>query len=243
MQFVRTFTDTVSWKRDRVALALFANFAAPQVRLTKDPNALLFFLDHLSEQPPFRLDDDPTWNTNIEEAVAWGLKLVETDEELFGKSTNPKAFVVISDGQAWSGKVATALAAARTADVSINVVGVGTTAGGYIPATNGPNAALSNIHAALDRESLRTIARAGRGEYYELGLEADRDIAEQIISNVRKRAPAVPREEKFDDIYWRFLVAAAVVVCLGTVSLRQRTELWWYVGASIAGLLILVSLV
>jgi len=118
MRFLRTFADTLTWKQDRVGLALFAYFAAPQLRLSKDPDALFFFLDRLAEQPPFRLEDGPTWNTNIEEAVQWGLRLIETNEKLFGRTNAPKAFVVISDGQAWSGKVANALAAARAADVS-----------------------------------------------------------------------------------------------------------------------------
>src|SRR4026209_595395 len=92
VQFVRSFAEALSWKGDRVALALFAFHAAPQVRLTRDPNALFFFIDHLGDQSPFPLEDDPTWDTNIEEGVSWGLKLVETDEQLFGRNKNPKAF-------------------------------------------------------------------------------------------------------------------------------------------------------
>src|SRR5229473_3283266 len=92
MQFLRTFAEMLSWKEgDRAALALFAHIAAPQMRLTNDPNSMFFFLDHLAEHSPFRLDSDPTWDTNIEEAVHWGLQLLEKDQELFGKSKNPKA--------------------------------------------------------------------------------------------------------------------------------------------------------
>ena len=117
VQFLRTFAETLSWKGDRVALALFAQLAAPQVRLTKDPNALFFFIDHLGDRSPFRLENTTTWDTNIEEGIRWGLRLVEKDEEVFGKSGNPKAFLVISDGQSWSGTVATALQdAQRTQD-------------------------------------------------------------------------------------------------------------------------------
>lgn len=241
MQFVRTFAEALSWKADRVGLALFAHFAAPQLRLTKDPNALFFFLEHLSDQSPFRLEDDPTWNTNIEEGVHWGLRVVETNEELFGKTTNPKAFVVISDGQAWSGKVANALAAARAAEVSVHVVGVGTTAGGYIPASAGPNAPLSRVHSVLARDSLRAIARGGGGEYFEIGREPDRDVASRIISSVRRRAPATPREERHEDLYWPFLVAAAIFLCLGTLVLRQGTELWWQAAGALVAVIILAS--
>ena len=76
------------------------------MRLTKDPNSFFFFLDHLGDHSPFRLEDNPTWDTNIETGIDWGVKLVEKDSELFGKSKNPKGFVVITDGQAWSGDVA-----------------------------------------------------------------------------------------------------------------------------------------
>ena len=218
MRFLRTFADTLTWKGDRVGLALFAYFAAPQLRLTRDPEALLFFLDHLADRAPFRLEDDPTWNTNIEEAVQWGLRLVETDGKMFGYTNAPKAFVVISDGQAWSGKVANALEAARTAGVAVYVVGVGTESGGYIPEA-GPIQHLSPIHAALDRDSLRAIARGGGGEYFELGRTSDRDIASRIISSVRRRAPVALEEDRQEELYWRFLVAAALVLWPGTLVL------------------------
>jgi len=240
MRFLRTFAETVDWKKDRVGLALFAYFAAPQLRLTKDPNALYFFLDRLAERSPFRLEDDPTWNTNIEQAVDWGLRLIETDEKLFGKTTNPKAFVVISDGQAWSGRVATALASARSAGVAVHVVGVGTTSGGLIPEeTSEGNNRLSSIRGVLDRDTLREIARAGGGEYFELGPEPDREIAARIISSVRRKAPAAPREEQREELYWRFLAAAAAILCPATLVLRRPTELWWQAAAALAAILIL----
>jgi len=241
MQFLQTFAETVNWQQDRVGLALFAYFAAPQLRLTKDPNALFFFLDRLSEQSPFRLEDDPTWNTNIEQAVDWGLRLIEANEKLFGKTTNPKAFVVISDGQAWSGRVATALAAARNAGVAVHVVGVGTTAGGFIPETSERGGRLSRIQAVLDRSSLRDIARGGGGEYFELGREPDRDIAARIIDSVRRKAPVTPREERAEDLYWRFLLMAALVLCPGALALGQRTELWWLAAAALAAVVLLAG--
>jgi hypothetical protein len=124
VQFLRTFAETLSWEGDRVALALFAQLAAPQVRLTKDPNALFFFIDHLGDHSPFTLENATTWDTNIEEGIRWGLRLVEKDEEVFGRNGNPKAFLVISDGQSWSGSVATALQAAKSRQIPVHVVGI-----------------------------------------------------------------------------------------------------------------------
>jgi len=235
VRFLRAFADALGWKGDRVALAIFAHLASPQVRLTKDPNALFFFLDHLGEHSPFRLEDDTTWDTNIEEGLYWGLKLVEKDEEIFGKSTNAKAFVVISDGQAWSGHVRNALATARSRRVPVYVVGVGTTLGGVIPDPGG-----SVNQAVLDRDSLREIARAGGGEYFEIGTESDREVAFRIVQSVRRRAVVSGTVDSVEELYWRFLAAAAIVLGLGTLVVKEATELWWQ-SAALAGTLLILS--
>jgi Ca-activated chloride channel family protein len=235
--FLREFAEALSWRGDRVALAIFAYHAAPQVRLTKDPNALFFFIDHLGDQPPFAIEDNPTWNTNIETGVSWGLQLVDVDEKLFGKTNNPKAFVVISDGQAWSGTVARALADARARDVTVYAVGVGTTAGGIIPDPLGR----PPIHARLDRKSLAEIARAGGGQYFEIGRDSDSYVASRIISSIRRRIPATRVEASTEELYWRLLLAAAIVLCLGTFVVRRRVELSWLAGAALLALLIVVS--
>src|SRR6516225_8379162 len=192
IRFLRTLGESLAWKDDRMAMALFAHIAAPQVRLTKDPNTFFFFLDHLNTESPFRLEDDTTWDTNIELGIAWGLRLIEKDTELYGKSPNAKAFVLVTDGQAWSGEVARALKNARTSDVPVYVVGVGTTVGAFIPEPerkpNDTSPREPPIRAALDRGSLMQIANAGGGEYMELDREGDREIANRIIDAARKRA-------------------------------------------------------
>ena len=241
--FLRTFAETLSWRGDRVALALFAQIAAPQVRLTRDPNSLFFFIDHLGDRSPFRLEALPTWDTNIEEGIRWGINLIEKDEQLFGKSANPKAFVVISDGQSWSGSVATALAAARQRDIPVFVVGVGTVVGGMIPeplradGTRPPPV----VRSALDRNSLVQIAVAGGGQYYEMGEESDRTIAFKIIDRLRQRSVTAQEIETFEDLYLRFLMAAAAVLCLGTLFLRKRAELAWQAAGALGVVLLIAS--
>jgi hypothetical protein len=98
------------------------------------------------------------------------------------------------------------------------------------------------IRAVLDRDSLRDIARAGRGEYFELGREPDSDIAAKIITSVKRRAKVTQVVESPDDLYWQFLLAAALILCLGTFLLREATELWWQASAAVVVLLVLVTL-
>ncbi len=232
------------WRGDRVALALFAHLASPQVRLTKDPNALFFFLDHLGDRSPFRLEDNPTWDTNIEEGLRWGLRLVEKDEQLFGRSRNPKAFVVITDGQSWSGSVRNALLQARASNIPVYVVGIGTTAGGIIPQpTNTDVTQVVQIRSVLDRASLLQIAVAGGGEYFEIGPEPDRDLAFRIIDRLQRRSSQRQQVETFEELYWRALLVAGVVLCVGVLLLRTRTELAWSAAAAGGVLLFLGSLV
>ncbi|HZM94056.1 MAG TPA: VWA domain-containing protein [Vicinamibacterales bacterium] len=245
VQFLRTFAETLSWQGDRVALALFAQLAAPQVRLTKDPNALFFFIDHLGDHSPFRLENTTTWDTNIEEGIRWGLRLVEKDEEVFGKNGNPKAFLVISDGQAWSGTVANAIANARAMKIPVHVVGIGTSTGGMIPEPARPDGTRPPpvIRSVLDRASLVQLAVAGGGEYFEIGDEPDRIVAFRIVDRLRRRADVVKEVESFDELYGRFLMAAAVVLVIGTALLRKRAELGWQAAGALAVVLLLASLV
>jgi Ca-activated chloride channel family protein len=244
VQFLRTFAETLSWQGDRVALALFAQLAAPQVRLTKDPNALFFFIDHLGDHSPFRLENTTTWDTNIEEGIRWGLRLVEKDEEVFGKNGNPKAFLVISDGQAWSGTVATAIQNARAMQIPVHVVGIGTSTGGMIPEPARPDGTRPPpvIRSVLDRASLVQLAVAGGGEYFEIGDEPDRIVAFRIVDRLRRRADVVKEVESFDELYGRFLTAAAVVLIIGTAFLRKRTELAWQAAGAAAVVLLLASI-
>ena len=130
----------------------------PQVRLTKDPNTFFFFLDHLDQTSPFRLEDDTTWDTNIELGIYWGLRLIERDEELNGRSPRGQVFVLISDGQTWSGEVEESVQLTRARDIPIIVIGVGTTRGGFIPEASTVQSVTpttwSPIRSVLDRSSL-----------------------------------------------------------------------------------------
>jgi Ca-activated chloride channel homolog len=239
VRFLRTFAEALSWRGDRVALALFAHLASPQVRLTRDPNALFFFLDHLGERSPFRLEDAPTWDTNIEEGIRWGLRLIEKDEELFGESGNPKAFVVVTDGQAWSGSVETSLAQARAREIPMYVVGIGTTTGGIIPQPPQPAPPVETVRSVLDRASLIHIAQVGGGEYFEIGRGTDRDVAFGIVDRLRRRDDRARVVETFEELYWQFLLAAAIVLCVGTLLLRKRAELVWQAAGAAAVVLLL----
>lgn len=234
MVFLRVLGESLRWTEDRVALTLFAHIATPQIRLTRDPNTFFFFLDHLHTEPPFRLEDDGTWDTNIERAVYWGLRLMEKDEEVAGPSANIPAFVLISDGQAWSGQIARSLAMARQRGVPLHVVGVGTTAGGAIPQPRGGRA--SSLPSTLDRASLTEIARAAGGRYFELDRDADREIANAVILHTRRRAQGEQFEETVRKWYWELLLAAGILALASVLLQRDTPVLLLHAAAAALGL-------
>ncbi len=233
--WLRTFAEVLSWRQERVALAIFAHRAAPQVRLTSDPNALFFFLDHLSDEPPFRLRDDTSWDTNIEDGIYWGVKMIDKDEELYGRRFSARAFVVLSDGQSWSGEVERAITLAQERNIRVYVIGVGTAGGGFIPQLPAQRYQEPEppIHSVLDRQSLRAIAQAGGGAYYELGSEPDHVVALKILADVQRSSRGMlQRQEDFAELYWYFLLAAAALIGIGTLLLQERTQLWWQLSAA-----------
>jgi Ca-activated chloride channel family protein len=230
MQFIRTLTDALSWKNDRIAMAVFAHIAAPQVRLTRDPNVFLFFLDHLSAAPPFRIEDETTWDTNLELGIHWGLRVIERDGEQHGRSPNAQMFILLTDGEAWSGEVANALKRAAQESVPVNVIGVGTLGGGAMPILLNPDGT-PNIDpetptsSRLDRPSLQRVAATGGGRYFELDRDGDRQIASRIVDAGRRQAPKLDSTEEAEDLYWYVLASAALLVAVGILFLRERSEL------------------
>jgi hypothetical protein len=237
MRFLRLMADSLSWNDDRMALTVFAHIATPQIRLTSDPNTVFFFLDHLHNKPPYRLEDDTTWDTNLEQGIAWGLRLLDKDRELHGPSRNGKLFVMLSDGESWSGEVARSLERSVREHVPLYVIGVGTLAGGDLPeiADEGEEPK-SPGRSRLDRASLQRIAAAGGGQYFELDRDPDRDIANAIIDAGRRQAPVITERGTTEDLYWRFLAGALGLAAVGSMFTRERTELWMQLlGAAVAG--------
>jgi Ca-activated chloride channel family protein len=235
MQFLRTLGDSLSWHDDRLALAVFAHIAAPQIRLTRDPNTLFFFLDHLYDRPPFRLEDDTTWDTNLEIGLNWGLRVVDKDEEVHGRSLNARLFVVLSDGESWSGEVAKAVANVSGRGIPIFVVGVGSLGGGPLPAvkTSPDDAPGSPGVSRLERAALQRIASAGHGQYFELDRDSDRAVANTIVSAGRRLTRPVSLQQTADELYWWALWWSAAVAGTGVFFLRQRAEIMLLLAAAV----------
>jgi len=93
----------------------------------------------------------------------------------------------------------------------------------------------------LDRPSLQRIAAAGGGQYFELGRDVDREIANAIIDAGRRQAPTTTEEGQVQELYWRFLAAGVALAVFGAVFLRERAELGLQLVAALATAIALSS--
>jgi Ca-activated chloride channel family protein len=236
MTFVRRLGDALRWDDDRLALTVFARIATPQVRLTRDPNTVFFFLDHLGDRPPFALADETTWDTNVEQGIGWGLRVLAKDREIQGPSANAPLFILVSDGETWSGEVARAVDRIRDANVPLFVVGVGSLAGGRMPALPFPDDGdPPPTVSRLDRPGLQRLALEGRGVYFELDRDPDRDIANRVIDAGRRSAAPTVEDAVVTDLYWPLVAAACALAGIGVLFVRRRSALWLQLaGAAIA---------
>ena len=127
----------------------------------------------------------------------------------------------------------------------MHVAGVGTSVGGMIPEPARPDGSRPPpvIRSILDRASLVQLAVAGGGEYFEIGDEPDKVVAFRIIDRLRRRSEVAQQVDSFDELYGRFLMAAAVFLGLGTLFLHKRSDLAWQAVGTAAAIVLLVLLV
>jgi hypothetical protein len=231
MRFLRVLSNSLSWRNDRIALCAFARVATPQIRLTRDPNTVFFFLDHLETRPPFRLEDEATWDTNVERGIYWGIRMIERDEEMHGRSANAQLMVILTDGEVWSGEMERSILMAVDRHIPIFVIGVGTLGGGRMPPFIGPDGQPARdpetpLFSNLERDVLQQIAFAAGGQYFELDRDTDRNIANAIIDFGKRRSPSLTVTATAEPLYWYFLMYASIFVTAGLVFLREGADLW-----------------
>jgi Ca-activated chloride channel family protein len=153
---------------------------------------------------------------------------------------NAPLFVLLSDGQAWTGQVQESLSRTRARGVPVFVIGVGTQAGGIIP--DPKNEGLPAIVSMLDRGSLTAIAGATGGRYLELDRGSDQDLANQIIDAARRRTTGVAPEPRLEDLYWQFLLAAAGLAGVAVLFTRDRSAAALHLAAGAISLAALATI-
>lgn len=168
---------------DRVGLVVFTDEAFIQVPFTTDYSAFRMLLDIANT------DQMPSSGTNFNSAMLRAIESFESNEEQGGAAN---VLLFVADGENHGSSFEGALNRLMDMGVIVFSVGIGTTEGGPIPITTN-NAIQTGYHrddrgdlvtTRLVSETMRSIASASGGEYYE--IQSGRDNIEPFFSNLEE---------------------------------------------------------
>ena len=151
---VSTLVDRM--RNDKVALAVFAGEAYPQLPITNDYVSAKLFLDNIS---PGMVT---LQGTNLAAAINLA-RISFTDNKDVGK-----AIIIITDGENHEEGAQKAAEEAAKAGMKIFILGVGSTTGSKIPLSNGGflcDESGMEVTTRLNEEMCREVAKAGNGLY------------------------------------------------------------------------------
>ncbi|MBK9150204.1 MAG: VWA domain-containing protein [Saprospiraceae bacterium] len=194
-------------KTDQTALILFAGGAYLQMPLTHDYAAALMFLRSVNTRMT------GTQGTDIAGAIDLAVRLSE-------QSGHPRALVIFSDGEDHDGDAGTAAKSAANKGFRIFTVGVGTEAGGLVPATDeGRNAYLMDesgnpVKSALNAAYLQELAAAANGSYHHIS-ENEKALSDlkTELSNLRNTEGESRSYSAFNS-YYQYLLWPAIILIM-----------------------------
>ena len=198
---------------DRVGLVVFGGSAFLQLPLTSDRGALRLFLDQAT---PDDLGDPAT---DLSAALITAVRTFEHEGD-----EGRRAVVVLSDGESGEGDMEDAEGELRRQDLPVFAVGVGTAAGGPVPAdsSEAPEKYHRNhigqiVISRLEEGDLQAAARASRGAFAHWDRPDEMRRLETGLDAVRPRVlSARHASERADRFQWP-LALSVMLLILGEV--------------------------
>lgn len=185
-----------------VGLVGFAGSASVFVPPVTDRGAVSTGIDRLSEGAAGRA------GTAIGDAIATSLDQIRTLDGEAGEDTPPARVVILSDGANTSGQDPDAAAGLATElGVPVDAISFGTPAGTIAGAQAVP----------VDGETLRSVARATGGNYFEAGS------ADELRNAYADIGSSVGYETERQDVSARFIGIGLVLAALAAVA-----SMFWF---------------
>jgi len=209
VQEIKLFLERKPEGIDRVGLIGFAGTSLVLSHLTRDMNALFFYLDWAVD------DREPHFGTDIGKALASARELIKKDD----KKTR-KILLVISDGDDKGEELQAQLAALRGEGVRVHTIGIGSARDVPIPdrAEAAARGLLQDEQGAplttrFDEATLRDIAATTGGRYYRSRRGDELLTAMREIAGQERRLVGYKAAPEFRDVHrWALLAAAAATL-------------------------------
>ncbi|MCB9266700.1 MAG: VWA domain-containing protein [Lewinellaceae bacterium] len=204
-------------KSERLGLILFAGNAYVQSPITQDFNSILLALR--SANPNMI----PNQGTSIAEAIS----LAEESFEENNKSH--KALIIITDGENHEEEAVSKAQEAHDNGLLIFTVGVGTEEGSFIPIVENGREGYKRdqsgnpVMSRLNEKTLRQVAEAGGGSYFNLSAGSGRVIEalKSRIDNMEKRELEQRLFSEYNS-YFQWFVGLAILVLLAEFLISYR---------------------
>lgn len=157
---------------DRVGLLVFTDEAFVQTPLTTDYSAMRLFLDIVNT------DQMPTSGTNFTSALEKAKEAFDSVDQQNGVAN---VLLFVADGEHHGPEYSRALRELTDDGVVIFTVGIGTSQGAPIPLYNSDDQLIgyhrnnqgNTVSTSLEPQTMRELARAGNGEYFEIRSGSD----------------------------------------------------------------------
>ncbi|MGN1353943.1 MAG: VWA domain-containing protein [Alloprevotella sp.] len=189
-------------KHDRVALAVFAGEAYPQLPITNDYASARLFLDN------FTPGMVTLQGTSMASAINLGRKSFTENKEI------GKAIVIITDGEDHEEGAIEAAAEAKAEDKCVYVLGVGSPKGSKIPMPEGGNLRDKEgreVVSALNENICRQVATAGGGAYFHID---NSNTAQEQLQSAFAGLKQADTSSSFTDQDEQFMAVALIALAL-----------------------------
>jgi Ca-activated chloride channel family protein len=211
---IRNFIKNKPENIDRVGLVGFAGSSIVLSYLTRDLDAVAFYLDWIENDPQTLL------GTNIGAALKNALEVAKKDDR-----KTRKIFVLLSDGEDYGGEVNRQLAVYRQEGHHINSIGIGSDEEVPVPELfpDGKEAPLRDetgriVRTRFEESMLRQLASSTGGRYLRSRTGGDLTRALHEIEQGERRLVGWRTTTEYRDLYpWSLAVAAAAIAGLWTV--------------------------
>jgi Ca-activated chloride channel homolog len=205
---IRTFLKNKPENIDRVGLVGFAGSSIILSYLTRDLDAVAFYLDWIESDPQTFL------GTNIGAALKNALDVARKDDR-----KTRKIFVLLSDGEDYGGEVNRQLAAYRQEGHHVNSIGIGSDEEVPVPELfpDGREAPLRDeagriVRTRFEESMLREVASSTGGRYLRSRTGGDLTRALQEIEQGERRLVGWRTTTEYRDLYPMALALAAAAL-------------------------------
>jgi Ca-activated chloride channel homolog len=210
---------------DRIGLLVFTGEAFVQSPMTQDHSALRMFLD-IAETHQM-----PSTTTNFRAAFE---KAREQFDRLEERQDAARVVLMISDGEDHGPSYRNSLQALTSGGILVYTVGIGTRDGARIPLYERGTNELIGYHrdrqgrevvTRLEPETLREIAAAGNGEYYEINTNtASIDPFLSRLDDIQRGEYTTEEYADYVNRYQLLLLSGLVLFIVGLVVPEYRND-------------------